>query len=174
MPGKKAVVVILSIRQKQILDEFSKGTHTPLHLKQRSSIVLMASQGENNYAIAKKLQLSYDCVAKWRSRFAAAFPVLEKTELGAPQQLRREITSVLSDAPRPGAPATFTPEQAAAIIALSCEDPTQLGLPFSHWTPSLLREAAIGRGIVASISERQVQRFLKRSRPAAEPLPVLA
>lgn len=174
MPGKKAVAVILSARQEQILKELSRGSHTPLHLKQRSSIVLMASLGENNYGISRKLQLSYDCVSKWRSRYAAAFALLEKTEKESPLQLRKEITAALSDQLRSGAPPTFTQEQVAAIIALSCEDPSQLGLPFSHWTPSLLKEAAISRGIVTSISERQIQRFFKRSSSSTEPMPLLA
>jgi len=174
MPGKKAVVVILSSKQEQILDSLSKGTHTPLHLKQRSSIVLMASHGENNYAISRKLQLSYDCVSKWRSRYAAALPELEKIEAESPLQLRREITSALTDRQRPGAPPTFTPEQVAAIIALSCEEPGQFGLPFSHWTPTLLKQTAIEMGIVTSISERQIQRFFKRSGSSTQPLSVLA
>lgn len=72
----------------------------------------------------------------------------------------------LSDSLRSGASPTFTPEQVAAIIALSCEEPSQIGLPFSYWA-SLLRDVAIGKGIVTSISERQIQRFFKRSRPTA-------
>lgn len=174
MPGKKAVIVILSTKQEQILKGLSKGTHIPLHLKQRSSIVLMSFRGENNYEISRKLKLSYDCVSKWRSRYAAAFSVLEKTEDESPLQLRKEITSVLSDSQRSGAPPRFTPEQVASIIALSCEEPGQLGLPFSHWTPALLKKTVIDRGIITSISERQIRRFFKRSRPSAESFSVLA
>lgn len=167
MPGKKAVAVILSTRQEQILNGFSKGSHVPLHLKQRSSIVLMASHGGTNRGIARELKLSYGCVTKWRSCYADAFSVLERTEAESPLLLRKEIISVLSDEPRSGAPATFTPQQVASIIAIACEEPGQFGLPFSHWTPSLLKRAAIDKGIVTSISERQIQRFFKRSGPSA-------
>ena len=38
----------------------------------------------------------------------------------------------LSDAPRPGAPGKFTPEQVCAIIALACEAPKDSGLPISQ------------------------------------------
>lgn len=173
MPGKKAPKIILSDKQKQILEGFSKGTHTPLHLKQRASIVLMASGGDSNHGIYRKLKLSYDCVAKWRSRYAAALPVLEKTEMETPLQLRGDIIATLSDATRPGAPPTFTQEQVAAILAIACDEPDKRGLPFSHWTPALLKDFVITKGIVTSISERQIQRFFKRSRPSTTPLPLL-
>ncbi|MFD1403005.1 transposase [Robinsoniella peoriensis] len=137
MPGKKAPTINLSNKQKQILEGLSKGTHTPLHLKQRASIVLMASRGDSNHSIFPKLKLSYDCVAKWRSRYAAASPVLEKTEVESPLHLRAEIIATLSDAPRSGKPPTFTQEQVASILAIACEESDQPGLPFSHWTPAL-------------------------------------
>lgn len=97
MPGKKAPKIILSDKQKQILEGFSKGTHTPLHLKQWASIMLIASGGDSNHGICRKLKLSYDCVAKWRSRYAAALPVLEKTEMEPPLQLQGDIISTLSE-----------------------------------------------------------------------------
>jgi putative transposase len=62
----------------------------------------------------------------------------------------------------------FRDEQIAAIIALSCEDPEVLGLPFSHWTPELLQIEAIKGGIIESISVRHVGRILKRKRFTAE------
>ena len=66
------------------------------------------------------------------------------------------------DDDRCGAPPTFTPEQIAAIIALACEHSSQSGVPVSHWTPPELAREAIKRGIVESISPRQVDRFLAR------------
>ena len=63
---------------------------------------------------------------------------------------------------RCGAPPKFTPEQITAIIALACEHPSQSGVPVSHWTPPELAREAIKRGIVESISPRQVDRFLAK------------
>jgi len=71
----------------------------------------------------------------------------------------------LSDAPRCGAPATFTPEVICKIVALSCEDPEALDVPISHWSQSELARQAVRRGIVESISHGSVGRFLKRSGP---------
>jgi len=49
----------------------------------------------------------------------------------------------------------------AQIISLACEKPEDSGLPVSHWTPPELAREAAKRGIVESISPRQVDRFLK-------------
>jgi hypothetical protein len=43
------------------------------------------------------------------------------------------VAARLSDAPRCGAPATFTPEAICQIMALICEDPETLDVPISHW-----------------------------------------
>jgi len=37
------------------------------------------------------------------------------------------------DAPRPGAPETYTPEQICAVIAMTCEKPSESERPISHW-----------------------------------------
>ena len=77
-------------------------------------------------------------------------------------ELETRILAVLSDEPRSGAPPKFTPEQVVAIVALACEPPADSERPISHWTPTELAAEAIKRGIVDSISPRQVDRFLAR------------
>ena len=68
---------------------------------------------------------------------------------------------VLSDEQRPGAPATFSAEQLAQIIAVACEAPEESGRPVTHWPPGELAAEVIERGIVASISPRHVDRVLQ-------------
>jgi putative transposase len=80
----------------------------------------------------------------------------------------------LHDAPRPGTPATFTVEQWCQIMALACEPPEDSARPISHWTPRELAAEAIKRGIVETISERHVGRFLKSGRAQTAPQPLLA
>ena len=75
------------------------------------------------------------------------------------------VATRLSDAPRSGAPARFTPEVICKIVALSCEDPEALDVRISHWSQSELARQAVRRGIVESISHGSVGRFLKRSGP---------
>jgi transposase len=76
-------------------------------------------------------------------------------------RLREAIVDVLSDAPRPGTPATFTAEQVSQIVALACEPPKLSGRPIDHWTLRELRDEAIKRKIVTDISVSQVGRFLQ-------------
>ncbi len=73
--------------------------------------------------------------------------------------LSEAILSLLSDAPRPGTPVTYTAQMVSQIVALSCEDPKACGYPISHWTPQALREEVIARDIVKDISIRSVGRF---------------
>jgi putative transposase len=162
--SKKAVEIILNAHEKKILTEMKNGSHTPLHLKKRSEIILRANAGESNIEISREVQMNRENATKWRNRYAGAREELSKTEEESPRKLRSLIEKILSDAPRPGTPSTFTDEQIACIIALACELPEKLGLPFSHWSPSLLQKEAVSRGIVESISAVHIGRFLKSAR----------
>jgi putative transposase len=113
-------------------------------------------------------------VKLWRDRYSVRYEELSRIERETPHKIRKAIEETLSDAPRPGGPPTFKDEQVAAIIAMACEDPSKLGLPFSHWTPELLQIEVVKLGIVESISVRQIGRFLKRKRSAAESCAILA
>ena len=80
----------------------------------------------------------------------------------ADSDFEARLLALLADDARSGAPPKFSAEQMAAIIALACERPGDCGLPVSHWTPAELAREAIKRGIVESISPRQVDRFLAK------------
>jgi len=162
MPWRSASKIELSEKEEKILKENAVGTHTPLHIKTRSQIILMASEGKSNNAIEKELEVHAKTVKLWRDKYSEQCEELRRIEKESPQKVRRTIAKILSDEARPGGPCTFTDEQVAVIIALSLEDPAKLGLPFSNWTPTLLQIEAAQRGIVESISVRQVGRFLKR------------
>ena len=172
--AKKAVEITLTEHEKKKITEMKNGSHTPLHLKKRSEIILLASDGKCNSEISREVEMNRENVTKWRNRYAVASEELTKTSSETPKKLRGMIEKVLSDAPRPGAPSTFTDEQVACIIALACELPENIGLPFSHWSPSLLRKEVINRGIVESISAVHVGRFLKGAGLKAAPSQELA
>jgi transposase len=164
MPRKNAAQIKLSEHEEKILTQIKVGTHSAMHLKSRAAIVLLANSGESNNSIERKLGIRGETVTKWRDRYAGSHKEITKIETESPRKLRSVIESTLSDAPRPGAPATFTDEQVACILALACEEPKKSGLPFSHWTPALLQTEVIKRGIVESISAMHIGRFLKRKR----------
>ena len=123
--------------------------------------------------LAHDLGCTPKTVIKWRARWAAAEPQLAAVEHTA-ADLKRLIARVLADAPRPGAPDTFTAEQIVQIINLACTAPADAGRPVDAWTRRELADEAINRQIVASISPTSVGRCLKAGRSSAASQPVLA
>jgi len=165
----KAAPVTLSENQERILTDYAVGTHTELHIKIRSQIILNAAKGWSNNTIEKTMGIDPKTVKKWRDRYSFKYEELKRIELETPHKIRSSIKDVLSDEQRSGSSPKFKDEQVAAIIAMSCEDPSRFDLPFSHWTPELLQIEAVKRGIVDSISIRQVGRFLKGERLTTSP-----
>src|SRR5438128_5906709 len=89
-----------------------------------------------------------------------------------PHALPGTLVSVaerLTDAPRCGAPARFTPEQVCQIIALACERPADSHRPISQWSHRELADEIVRRGIVEWISPRHAGRLLNRGRPKSAP-----
>ena len=167
MPEINASPIKLSMKQEQILNEYAKSRTKGENLKTRSEIILQANEGKSNNAIEKDMRITGKKVTRWRNRYSEKAEELHRIELESPHKLRSMIEEIISDEPRAGVTPKFRAEQVAAIIALACEDPSIRGLPFSHWSPRLLRIEAIKLGIVEEISERQVGRFLKRERVTA-------
>jgi len=164
MPHMTANPIFLTDNQKRILEQFANGTHTPQHLMNRAKIVLLAAKGNSNYSIEHELNATNHTVIKWRNKYFAAADKLEKIEKETPLKIKETIINVLSDDERSGTPSKFTDEQVAAIIAVSLQEPQTVGYPFSNWSYELLKIAVVEKGIVDSISNSQIRRFLKRKR----------
>lgn len=157
-----SVTIVVTARQREILEGIARTKLAPQQLVERCRIVLLSGEGRENNAQAYELGVDRQRVRRWRYRWAKASKVLAKAEAKAAtdKDLEKLIRAVLADDARSGAPATFSPEQVAGIIALACEPPGDSGLPISHWTPPELAREAIKRQLVKSISPRQVDRFL--------------
>lgn len=163
MTINKAAEIRLSEKQRSILESMKRGTHSPLHLIQRSTIVLLAADGLNNKEIERQTGWERNTVKKWRNRWAKTLPEINQIETSKPWALKATIDAALQDADRPGKPPFFTSEQVAHIIKIACDKPEIHGVPLSHWTPSALAREVMKQNIVTSISSRQVGRFLKRN-----------
>lgn len=174
--GRSARSIAVSLRQRAILMEMVEARSTPRGLAERAAIVLACADGAGNEEQAQRMQCGRGLVRQWRGRWAEAQEALAEAEAqgATDRHLTEKICEVLSDLPRPGAPAKFTPEQLTAIITVACEKPEDCGLPFTHWTPPELAREVIRRGIVDSISPRHLDRFLKGGGPAASQVPLLA
>jgi transposase len=163
MPGS-ANKLRITERQQDVLKEICNSTTSALRLIQRANMILLAFAGEDNQDIAKEVGVNRGAVGKFRRRWAKAWRKLILIECGQTRAaLRRAIESVLADAPRSGSPGKFPPEQITQILALACEPPAKSGRPITHWTGHELADEAKQRGIVESISARQVNRYLREA-----------
>ena len=162
MAGTRSAAITLSARQRDLLERLVRSKKASQQLVERCQIVLSSAAGRLNKVQAQRLGVNRQRVRRWRLRWAAEMPRLSAAEdAGASDSdLQQRIFQLLSDEVRRGAPATFSAEQIAGLIALACEPPSDSGLPVSHWTPAELAREAVKRGLVESISPRQVDRFL--------------
>jgi putative transposase len=152
MPLTPAFTITLSSEQQAALEGLVRAHGTPQQLALRARIVLLGGSGTGVRATARELGIEPRTVRHWRQRWLSG---------------TGEATERLADAPRSGAPASFTAEQVCAIVALACEPPSASGRPLSHWSQSELAREALRRGVATRISQRSVGRMLKRSRPQA-------
>jgi transposase len=160
MSGPKPPAVPLSEEERQTLHTLIRAHKTPQHLSFRAQVILLLAEGLTAPDVARRLGTTRTTVRRWRRHW------LKRPGCTVPERLQ--------DAPRPGAPATFSAEQWCQIIALACEPPEASARPISHWTPRELADEARQRGIVATISARHVGRFLKAGRAQTPPKPLLA
>lgn len=151
MPRLSAAVIDLSDSERDVLETLLNRHNTPQQIALRAKIILRAAKGETHGDIANALGVTKDTSRLWRRRWielsAREVPVMDR----------------LQDAPRPGAPSTFSLEQITQLYAIACNPPEQYGRPISHWSSRELADELIKQQIVPSISERQVGRYLEEA-----------
>ena len=168
MPLPKSPRIYVSALQAGILERISHQTTSSIREVERSRMILAIYAGHANTKVAMILGVTQQQAKRWRLRwlsYAASFLALET--LGGEhlrRDMERKIRECLSDAPRTGAPMTFTAEQYCQIVAIALEDPVASQRPVSEWTAREIADEAVKRGIVSSISKSQVRLFLKGER----------
>ena len=141
--------VIVRFKQRQKLEQLVRIHSTPQQLAMRARVILHAAAGVGVRESGRELGVWPKTVRYWRKRW----------RLAAKGQ---SVPERLADAPRSGAPATFTPQQICAVVAMTCEKPSESERPISHWSQREIADEAMRRGLVPSISQRSVGRFLKK------------
>ena len=162
MPGK-AAKVRLTEKQQVVLEELSHSRTEAMSAIQRATIVVLAFEGLKNEEIALQVGLNRQQVGVWRQRWRDSWEALCVWECREPRRLKEALLEVLSDAPRPGAPAKVTPVQVATIVALACEPPSLSERPITRWTHRELHDEVLRREIVDEISLAQVGRYLRNA-----------
>jgi len=163
MPGPQpASNVKLESKQRKVLKQMLRRHKLAQCLVWRIRIILLADKGHNNSKISRRVGKDRKIVRQWRKRWVEARATFEAAQekVVSKRQWAAIFEDVLSDAPRPGAPGKFTPEQLVVIIAVACEPPEKSRRPITHWTPEELADEVIQRGVVTSISPRTVKRLL--------------
>ena len=155
MRGPKPLPIMLSVAEREALDQVVRRHTTPQQLALRARIVLAAADGHNHRQIARALGVSIDTARLWRQRWR----VLQAVALADLSVMER-----LTDAPRAGRPVRITATQVCQIVELACEAPERAGRPISQWTGREIADEVMARGIVARISSRHAARLLKRGR----------
>jgi len=141
--------VQLTPEHERELSNLVRAHATPQKLAERGRIILLAAAGAGIAETAQQLGIWRKTAGHWRRRWLTA-------------EASAGVAARLGDAPRCGAPATFTPEIICQIMALACKAPGTLDVPLSHWSQSELARQSVALGIVESISHGSVGRFLKK------------
>jgi len=149
MPLLAADPVTVLPEQREALEHLVRTHSTPQQLALRARIILQACAGMRVRASARELGVWPKTVRYWRKRWQEAAD-------------RELVPARLADAQRSGAPATFTPEQICALVAMTCERPSESERPISHWSQREIADEAMRRRLIPSISQRSVGRFLKK------------
>ena len=175
MRGPRAAALQVSPAQLDVLRRLQRQQTADQRRVRRASIILALADDPCIDTAARQLGLTRVTVRLWRDRWLAATADFQRVEAESkPHALAKLLEAFLDDAPRPGKPATFGPEQIVQIVAVACEPPEKSDRPIGHWTCRELADEVQRRRIVARISPRSVGRFLKRRRPPAAPEPLLA
>jgi transposase-like protein len=149
MPLLTADPVTVLPGQREVLEQLVRTHSTPQQLALRARIILHAIEGMGVRESARELGVWPKTVRYWRRCWREADDNSAACER-------------LADAPRSGAPATYTPEQICAVVAMACEKPSDSERPISQWSQREIADEAIRRGLVPNISQRSVGRFLKK------------
>ena len=141
--------VIVLPAHRDALEALVRAHSTSQQLALRARMILHAADNIGVRESARELDVWPKTVRYWRTRWREALD-------------GQSVPERLCDAPRSGAPATYTPEQICAVIAMTCERPSESERPISHWSQREIADEAIRRGLVPSISQRSVGRILKK------------
>jgi putative transposase len=159
--------LILTPKQRQLVTNLVRASTSPQGVALRAGLILDYAESGNKSLVATKYSVGRDTVRRWCQRWQSQQAELDRLEAEnqagtlSDTLYRREMETILADAERPGAPATFTEEQKRQIIALATRKPEDEGVPVTHWSHELLAQTVVDKGIVKTISAAQIGRFLK-------------
>ncbi len=106
----------LTEEEERVISKLARSQSASKRLVERAKIIQLAKEGQTIPQIMQQLHLSEPTVRKWFKRF------------------EQQGLAGLEDAPRPGAPSRYTPEDKARVLEAALTRPTDLNLGFTCWT----------------------------------------
>jgi transposase len=138
-----AIALSISCNDKERLQQLIRTGKTPKKMALRARIILAASEGQPNNAIAKTLKITRPTVLLWRSRFQ---------NYGVP--------GLMQDAKRPGRKRKLTTEPIKnAIFTLLHSPPSQHNINRTSWRLADISQCLLEQGI--SVSRMTISRIVR-------------
>lgn len=143
-------VVMLSNKQREILEKFvTTGTHS-VHLVKRARVILLLDQsGKKDHLRINRICVSVELSRQAINDIRKDFLTTENIE----EFLHRKKRE------KPPVPAKITGEVEAQIIATAC---SEVPKGYARWTVRLLADRVVELGFIDSISFKSVQLLLKK------------
>lgn len=136
--GPKKRPVVLTDPQRAVLTSLVRRWRTPQQIAKRARVILESEQEMSNLQISKRIPLDRPQVGVWRERWIDQRERLRLVEIKEPDEL-----------------------ESVMMVVIACEDPKNSGRPVSHWPLREIRDEAISRGIVKTISRATRWPFFK-------------
>jgi transposase len=130
MRGPPVCLRALTAKEASAVEVLARSRTAPARRVERARIIRHAGRGETPPVIAEALGVDAETVRRRIRRFNA------------------EGLAALDDRHRSGRPATYSPDEVAAVIAAALTAPRSLGLPFASWTLDRLTAYLLeGKGV---------------------------
>jgi transposase len=119
---RKAAAIELTEQERGTLLALSRGKKVSVRLAQRSAIILLAADGQENIAIAASLKITRQRAARWRDRYAA-----------------QGLAGIATDAPRSGRIPKISSASKQQVVKRTLEEKPPAA---THWSRSTMASAS--------------------------------
>lgn len=132
-------------KERRLLQERLKDKKLSVRIYERYRVIAEAAQGRSVAEITDRVGVHFTTVYDWVHRF---------NETGFVS---------FEDAPNPqGRPSSLSSRQIRKLIATALARPTDLGLPFTHWSIAKLQDYCHQKQLLPVFSDEWVRRLLRR------------
>jgi transposase len=132
-------------KEQQLLREKLKDKKLSVRIYERYRVIAEAAQGRSAPEIADRVGVHFTTVYDWVHRF------------------NEEGFVSFEDVPNPlGRPSSLSSRQVRQLIATALARPTDLRLPFTHWSIAKLRDYCHQKQLLPDFSGEWIRRLLRR------------